>query len=75
MSLAVELVGKRIRVLARADGKLVSLEVANLFDPSYEKPVLMIADEHSLEKEAEALIQEFSALVREAVKQIRKKSL
>jgi len=70
-----EIRGKYIRASAYREGSNIFLEIANIWDPCYEKPVVLISSEANLEKQAEELIQEFSQIVRELVERILKEKI
>jgi len=65
--------GKYIRAWAgKYDGRIF-LEISDITDPGFENSITLITREEEFEKEAEALIEEFSRIVREIIKEVLKK--
>jgi hypothetical protein len=67
MTDAVELYGKHVRVLACREDNKVRIEVTAIYDPTYQKPVILIVDEGSVRSEVESLISEIDQLLRKAL--------
>jgi hypothetical protein len=68
----VELYGKRVRVWVYKYGNDIYIEIGNIYDPSYEKPVILITSESRIEEDVEALIEEIVRLLRKAVEKVVK---
>ena len=68
----VELRGKMVRALAYRCNGNVCIEIANKWDPSYEKPVMLITNESRVKEDVEALIEEITQLLRRAVEKVVK---
>ena len=68
----VELRGRQVRILVyRYDGN-VHIEVGDIWDPLYERPVILITSESRVEEDVEALIEEIARLLRRAVEMVVK---
>jgi hypothetical protein len=64
---AVELYGKYVRVLACREDNKVRIEVTDIYDPTYQKPVMLVVDEGMVRSEVETLISEIDQLLRKAL--------
>lgn len=72
---AVELYGEHIRVLAIRENGEVRVEITELTDPLYEKPVVLIVNESELHSEVEKLIDEIAQLLRRAVLELTRREV
>jgi predicted CopG family antitoxin len=62
--------GKRVRVLVcRADGDVI-VEIAGIWNPLCEKPVVLVTSEQRLREDVEALAEEIVQLLRRAVEEV-----
>lgn len=66
----VELYGKRIRVWARRENGDIFIEITSIWDPSYEKPVVLITSKSKIKEDVESLISEIVLLLRELVEKV-----
>jgi hypothetical protein len=67
---AVELRGRRVRVWARIEDDDIVIEMTRIWDPAYEKPVVLITTRDRLREDVEALISEIASLLRELVEKL-----
>jgi hypothetical protein len=68
----VELRGRQVRVLVyRYDGN-IHIEIGDIWDPLYERPVILVTSESRLKEDVEALIDEIAQLLRRAVEMVMK---
>jgi hypothetical protein len=68
----VELYGRDVRVLVyRYDGN-IHIEIGDVWDPLYERPVILITSESRVKEDVEALIDEIAQLLRRAVEMVLK---
>jgi hypothetical protein len=66
----VELYGKMVRVWVYRENNDIFVEIANVWDPLYEHPVVLITDESRLKEDVEALIEEIAQLLRKVVERV-----
>jgi len=64
--------GRYIRAWAGKYNGRILLEISDITDPGFENSITLITREEEFEKEAEALIEEFSRIIREIIKEVSK---
>jgi shikimate kinase len=68
----IELCGRKVRVLVHRDNDDIVVEIVNIWDLTYEKPLVLITKEARLKEDVEALIEEITQLLRKAVEKVVK---
>jgi hypothetical protein len=67
---AVEVRGRRVRVLARRVNSDIIIEMTKIWDPAYDKPVVLVTSRDRLRDDVESLINEIAFLLRELVEKL-----
>jgi hypothetical protein len=67
---AVEVRGRRVRVQAHVENSNITIEMTRIWDPAYDKPVVLITTKDRLIDDVESLISEIVFLLRELVEKV-----
>ena len=70
MARAVEICGRRVRVQAHIEDGVITIEMTRIWDPAYDKPVVLVTSNARLREDVESLISEIAFLLRELVEKV-----
>jgi hypothetical protein len=66
----IEVRGRRVRVQAYIEDGVIIIEMTRIWDPAYEKPVVLITTKDRLINDVKSLISEIVFLLRELVEKV-----